>query len=112
MTFRVGMKVVALGMLSSPAERTYREIRPVRGEVYTVRTIETRPDGTFIRLVEIVNELQYYNNGYGECCFNITRFRPAVSPGISFDTSIPADPDSEQYDNRRRIPVSEWGCSA
>lgn len=112
MTFRVGMKVTRLDA------RPFRpmdvdEVAPVFGEVYTIRGMEVS-EGELGLCFEEIRNPKRYATGIPECIFRASRFRPAVSPGISFDASIPADPDSEQYDNRRRIParVREWGASA
>lgn len=106
MTFRVGMKVVLIRDSWSPVDVMVAPARPIKGAVYTVR-------GMFrggLYLVEINNPpLMWGDIGLREPNFHQGRFRPAVSPGISFDTSIPADPDSEQYDNRRRVAEPAWG---
>lgn len=109
MTFRVGMKVVCIGLpcLPKPGKNF-----PTEKTVYTIRAIAPYQGRSLLFLTEIVNAPVFTDDGFCEQGFNSVYFRPAVSPSISFDTSIPADPDSEQHDNRRRIPVSKWGCSA
>ncbi len=99
MTFRVGMKVVCVDDSSWEGFGCIR-----KGEVYEVADVFTRHGSLRLSLLELPTIL---NAGY-----YASRFRPAVSPGISFDTSIPADPDSEQHDNRRRVAEPAWGASA
>lgn len=114
MTFRVGMPVVCIDDQFDAYTKQAATALPKRGEVYEVRGFAEgmSADGVW-KTGLLLRELRNPNASTGsEHCFDQRRFRPAVQPGISFDTSIPADPDSEQYDNRRRIPVPEWGCSA
>lgn len=115
MTFRVGQKVVCVDDEFVAVCRG-RATLPRRGKTYTVRNVFTYSQWTAIRLVEIKNKaVAFYNDDTGEtveAAFPTWRFRPAVEPKAEVSFTTGADPDSEQYDNRRRIPVSEWGCSA
>ncbi len=109
MTFRVGMKVVCvIDDDASPRPQL------VKGRVYTVSHVrvfgsdETWKPGVGILLAELpAVETEGDWPHYGAI-----RFRPAVEPKAEVSFTTGADPDSEQYDNRRRVAVPEWGCSA
>lgn len=111
MTFRVGMPVKCI---DATGRFKWAGDPLVEGQTYFVRSIGIgRLTGNrCIWLVGMRNRVRRRGILDEDAGYYASRFRPAVSPGISFDASIPADPDSEQYDNRRRVPVSEWGCSA
>lgn len=66
----------------------YGEILPVKGPVYTVRTIEPYYNGIAIRLNEIVNELHLYCCGVAEIQFDSKAFRPVVETNISIFTAM------------------------
>lgn len=70
MNFRVGQKVVCIDDSINPCGLAADY--PVRGRVYTVRSIH--PDGDAIFLIEVVNTLF----GGMEPCFLNHRFRPVV----------------------------------
>jgi len=59
------------------------EILPEKGEIYTIGEIVVLPEGTGLRLVEIVNPPHNYCYGRSECCFASTAFSPVVSTDIS-----------------------------
>lgn len=56
------------------------EIFPVKGPIYTVRDIEDTDTGPAIRLEEIINKEYLYQDGYGETCFLMKRFRELLPP--------------------------------
>lgn len=56
MKFTAGQKVVCINDDYRPVDRRWMQTAPKRGEVYTVREIETRGcKGVGIRLAEIIN---------------------------------------------------------
>lgn len=117
MTFRVGMKVVSIK--TTPwQELEPGEAAPVFRGIYTIRTISFDGGEAFLRFEEIVNPAGDYpadpNDPLMEARFWSVYFRPLTSTTTEISFTTGADPDSEQYDNRRRIParVREWGASA
>lgn len=74
MTFRVGPKVVCIG----DRWASVAEILPVIGRIYTVRAIIDHRDGCGIRLREIKNKREQYVDGFVECCFDTSGFRPII----------------------------------
>jgi hypothetical protein len=78
MTFHVGQKVVCIS--NTRAGGYGWEILPDIGAVYTIRSIEYRDRGGWLRLVEIVNRSALYMGyGYSEGQFHASNFRPAVT---------------------------------
>lgn len=74
--FRVGMKVCCVDEF----EAGYPLVKhPVIGREYETRTIHGDADGTFIRLVEVVNEKFLFVEGFEEPAFDSRCFRPIVS---------------------------------
>jgi hypothetical protein len=75
--FKVGQKVVFIEQFVEPARSN--EIYPIVGEIYTVRETFETIRFPCIRLVEIVNPVQYYRNGdafvWDECGWNANKFR-------------------------------------
>lgn len=59
---------------------TYGEITPVKGNIYTVREIFESGGDVAIRLEEIFNTPQLYNEGFIECGFYIKKFRELQPP--------------------------------
>ena len=47
---------------------------PKKGESYTVRELICRKDFTGIRLEEIINRKKFYQEGYEEALFSISKF--------------------------------------
>jgi len=115
MNFRVGMKVVCVDDTFKSRGSVYIDLHGRRrvssGEtgglkknaVYTVAEVRSSVFETLI--------LSEINRGPLEQGFRSSRFRPAVSPKseISFTQGAPLD--SEQWDNRRRLPA-RVGASA
>lgn len=73
-SWHVGMKVVCVAddweQVGGP------ERLPIKGEVYTIRSIAPGPDGIYVMLVEIVNEPMHYRQGLCEMDFHADAFRP------------------------------------
>lgn len=96
MTFKIGMPVKCvnnglLGLNASPWLTV--------GAVYVIEKINLSHQGfEYLHLVGI------------PLGWRSSRFRPAVSPGISFDETIRAPLDSEQWDNRKRVDEPAWGA--
>lgn len=118
MTFRVGMKVVAVGNDKRDSGPRILPLLP-RGGIYTVRDYDIRGvshaghDCATLRLEEVRGPEKFFSGfGVWETGYRADCFRPLTDTKTETSFTTGADPDSEQYDNRRRIPVSEWGCSA
>ncbi len=100
MSFRVGQKVVCVDA------KHIVHLRPVvplvEGAIYTVRGIwpsdNAGPEHLYLH--EIVNDLAASGK---ERAYKSDRFRPIVSRKTDIFTSVPADPESERWDNRRKI---------
>lgn len=107
MTFRVGMKVVCVD--DSPTS-LFGERQLVFGEIYTIRWAGVAVDffGEFpgVRLVEVPMH-ERSSPSQDDVAFASRRFRPAVSPKQEVSFTTGADPGSEAWDNRRRIPARE-----
>jgi hypothetical protein len=89
MTFHVGQMVVCLkrGQWNScPLEAA-----PVYGVVYTVRGLPLIRNVVLLLLEEIVNEPQDYDEGFIECGFHYTQFRPVKETSIDIFRKIVAD---------------------
>lgn len=116
MTFRVGQKVVCIGVAKPEIRKAWVAIGatyPELHEVYTIREIIPYKGSEVFLLKEISNAGLIGIEGLSrEPAYEKRYFRPAVFPKVEVSFTTGADPDSEQHDNRRRIPVSEWGCSA
>ena len=86
--FKIGQKVVCVD--DTPPSQTngsdYCLLRPVKGEVYTVRGIHTEPhiEGYGVYLEELLNPLAIWSDG-SECewPFTSSRFRPIAKAGPS-----------------------------
>ena len=90
MTFHVGQKVQCIHTFDKrPGEKD-----PVKGKVYTVRTVEFSEtiDCHAIRLVEVVNQPRMYSEGLLEARFNAKRFIPLQETGMQILRSILANP--------------------
>jgi len=74
MNFKVGQKVVCVCAFK---RRTIGEITPVNGQTYTVRA-EWTSDEQYIQLEEIHNPRRYYVEGFDECGFSASGFRPVI----------------------------------
>ena len=66
---KVGQKVTCIN--ASGFARPYGELVPILGGIYTVRAVV----GPCVRLKEIVNVPQRYQEGVVECLFTATRFK-------------------------------------
>jgi hypothetical protein len=80
-TYYVGQKVICVDDTFT-ALRSFNEILPVKGTVYTVREILpeiTADRGVGLRLVEIRNKKNHYQGGFLECRFVPRRFRPVCT---------------------------------
>ena len=97
--FYVGQKVVCVDDSKDPYRdyHYYPEIRPVKGETYTVR--EVCKNG--IRLVEIVNKEYQYGNGFGEVIFRFHRFAPLETYRESYSIAIELVQQMEQVDKQK-----------
>jgi uncharacterized protein (DUF1330 family) len=114
MTFRVGDPVVCIDDQFDAYTKQAATALPKRGEVYVVRGFAEgmSADGVW-KTGLLLRELRNPNASSGsEHCFNPERFRPVVSPKQEASFTTGADPDSEQYDNRRRVAEPAWGASA
>lgn len=89
MTFHVGQKVVCVDECP-PEYRLQHEdiVFPVKGAVYTIRDTMFEGGKAWVRLVEIVNKPQQYDDGWDECDFWAGHFRPAVQPRKELPESI------------------------
>jgi len=80
---RVGAKVVYIYRGPTPTGRYAQEVRPLAGEIYTVRDVITERDGDGFRLVEIRNPEMLYSSHDGchvtETYFAIRSFRPLIT---------------------------------
>lgn len=85
--FYVGQEVVCIVDTSGHAG-PYGEILPVKGPIYTIRTIEAWANGLALRLNEIVNERHLYICGVAELQFAATAFRPVVKTDITIFQSM------------------------
>jgi len=56
------------------------DIYPVKGVVYTVRSVEAFPNGAGILLEEIVNPIRLFKQGEVEVHFAAKRFRELLPP--------------------------------
>lgn len=85
MAFHVGQRVVCID--GSGLRRSYGEIGPETGAVYTVREVGDPPEWprTCLLLVEIVNEPHNYTHGFCEGGFDARRFRPLVERKTSIE---------------------------
>jgi len=74
--FSIGEKVVCIHTFTvRPDAAKLGETNPIKGEMYTIRTIECHKDGCFLRFEELINPVLNYANGKTECQFCSTRFR-------------------------------------
>jgi len=72
--FKVGQKVVCLiNFKRDEFDIEYNVKVPLKNEIYTIRAFDGNDS---IYLQEIINPNLYYDEGYGECSFDISRFRP------------------------------------
>jgi hypothetical protein len=77
-SWHVGMKVVCV----DDELENCGEIYPKLDEVYTIRSINPDLDGgpvPFIRFEEVRNALQFYAEGFDECEFIASNFRPVLT---------------------------------
>lgn len=70
---RAGVKCVCVD--ATPLYGDDKEIYPVEGQTYTVRSVE----GGGVTLQEVRNIPRLYSDGFGEVLFRISRFRPLVT---------------------------------
>jgi hypothetical protein len=75
--FHVGQQVVCVDDQWDDDDQVER---PVRGRVYTIRSIIGSLD--CLQLVEISNRPKRYREGYAECAFFSRRFRPLRKTSI------------------------------
>ena len=74
--FSVGEKVVCIHTFTvRPDAAKLGETNPIKGEIYTIRTIECHEEGCFLRFEELINPVLNYTNGKIECHFLDKRFR-------------------------------------
>lgn len=76
--FRVGQKVVCIDDVWPPYRHPLILLRPVHGEVYTIRFIEPAAYGIGVLLEEIRNHPSVFRDGAGEPGFLARRFRPLI----------------------------------
>lgn len=74
---------------------TNGEAVPVKGVVYTVRTVETTSEGPFIRLSEIVNPVDQYSDGHTEAQFDACGFVPVGDTALDVFRRTCADLPNE-----------------
>jgi hypothetical protein len=87
MTFQIGQKVICIDGTPPSAENgsDYCPIRPVKGEMYTIRGIHTEPhiEGYGVYLEECLNPSTIWSDGHeAEWPFASTRFKPIQEWGI------------------------------
>ena len=63
------------------------EREPVIGSIYTVRTIDFDEGEYWLRFVELVNAPQDYAQGFLECDWRASCFRPLVTRTVEQDIS-------------------------
>lgn len=80
--FYVGQKVVCIKDKPTSPSGYGDEAWPVKGCVYTIRTLCCRG---FVRLVEIVNDKREYRRGWSEVSFAKDGFRPLVDRPTSLE---------------------------
>ena len=99
--FRVEQKVVCVKRFAE-SWRQHREVFPVLQSIYTVRGFHEEGDAIYL---EEISNPPLYRGGRRECAFDVSNFRPVVSPKqeVSFTTGAPLD--SEEWDNRKRVKV-------
>lgn len=96
MTFHVGQKVVCVDNQADPGRRWISNIQPEMGRVYTVSRFSserTYHDHGLLSLVELGTR----------CLYRASRFRPLTDQKKSVSFTMGADPDSERWDNRRKV---------
>jgi len=80
--FRVGQKVVCINdtwnEYHAQVVRALDVVLPVKGEIYTIRSIIVRPHRSDLLLHEIINPIIEYDIGPAEQHFNVLRFKPVV----------------------------------
>jgi len=75
-TFKIGEKVVCVTKAPLDIEDIIDGIRvPNVKNMYTIRTMESDKEGTWITVEEIINPMFNYIDGFGEARFNINYFR-------------------------------------
>jgi hypothetical protein len=98
MTFRVGQKVVCIRHRDGAGRPGANY--PKVGPIYTVRSINDEPKGAIICLEEIDNaHLRPWHGS--EPGFIASAFRPIVEDKKRVSFTLGADPDSENWDNRK-----------
>jgi len=76
--FSVDEKVVCIHTFSTEGReiaRSFGEKDPIKGEMYTIRDIESREDGVYLRFHELINPRLNYIDGCHEAQFWSERFR-------------------------------------
>ena len=77
MTFRVGMKCVCIK--EGPWDGGHNdEACPNKGDILTIRAIESRDGECWLRFEEIINSPRHYYEGWGEADFVARAFRPLI----------------------------------
>lgn len=89
--FEVGSKVIhitpfrdALADFEIEAGVKYPKLK----KIYTVRTLEYEAGIVLIRLVEIINPILNYLEGFSEAEFNAAHFAPLISDNTLSDTTF------------------------
>lgn len=83
--FSVGQLVICVG---EAVPTLFGETLPVKGRVYTVRDVVFLDYETALRLCEIVNEPHDYEEGFFECAFFSTGFRPITDDRLQIFRSL------------------------
>jgi len=103
MTFHVGQKVVCI---KGNWRNAHLFHSPNKGEVYTIRSMMKGPGPhpmIGLRFCEIVNCEYHFIEGFSEPSFDARFFRPVVSPKSEISFTTGADPETEKFDNRRKV---------
>jgi hypothetical protein len=87
---KVGDKVVCVR--DDFQNRVVNVKRPKKGQIYTIRDVSEYNGYVGVRLVEIVNPICHYRNGWSECCFDHKAFRPI---DYSFGQSVADEIEKE-----------------
>lgn len=76
----VGQEVVCI---HEPQTSKFKEAHPIELRHYTIREIESFPQGDGVRLVEIVNPVHVYRYGTAECAWGVGCFAPVEKKSIA-----------------------------
>lgn len=105
MSFHVGQKVVCVDAVNDGRYTPWPIVGSIDGltlnAIYIVRAVGLFRNNPCLWLAEINRE----PDKHGEPGYSILRFRPVVEDKKKVSFTIGADPESERWDNRVRIPA-------